>query len=187
MKQIKKLVAALLVGVMALALFTACGSTIPPEIQKAENAILAAMNEQRPENDQLTNSMTAQAKAALARIDENGKIRWKEVVSVENVIGTEQNKSTVTFVFAKGFNVNNVLQPDTTVTLNAMRYDDPKLAEQVNRLTWMAPYMSKFGVAVDQQTGYVAIAFEINYDELSAQAKIAIKAWIGAHTPALYD
>lgn len=186
MKQIKKLVAALLVGVMALALFTACGSTISPEIKEAENAILAAMNEKRPEDDQLTNSMRAQAKAALARIDENGEIPWKKVVSAENVTGTEQNKSTVTFVFAEGFNVHNALLPDTTVTLNAMRYNNEHLAAQVKGLTWMAPYMSEFGVAVDQRTGYVAIAFEIDYDELSKEAEIAIKAWIGAHTPVPY-
>lgn len=186
MKQFKKLVAALLVGVMALALFTACGSSISPEIKEAENSILAAMNAKRPDN-QLTNSMKNQAREALKRIDKNGEILWKEVVSVENVTGTEQNKSTVTFVFTEGFNVSNVMTPDTTVTLNAMRFDDPHLAAQVNGLTWMAKYMSKFGVAVDQKTGYVAIAFEINYDELSEAAKIAIKAWIGAHTPALYD
>lgn len=186
MKQIKKLVAALLVGVMALALFTACGSTISPEIMEAENSILAAMNAKRPDN-QLTNSMKNQAREALKRIDKNGEILWKEVVSVENVTGTEQNKSTVTFVFAKDINVDNVLQPDTTVTLDAMRYDDPELAKQVKGLAGIARCMSKFGVAVDQKTGYVAIAFEINYDKLSEAAKIAIKAWIDAHTPALYD
>lgn len=186
MKQFKKLVAALLVGVMALALFTACSRPAPSEAELAEAAIMETINAKRGEEEPLENTLKSLAKAALTKIDKNGEIALGEAVTVDNRFGTSENKTTMTIVLTKGFNINNIPMQSTSVTLNAMRFNDSGVMDQVKGMAWLAPYMSKFGVAADQQTGFVAVAFEIDYNQLSAHAAAIVKAWIGAHTPVPY-
>lgn len=186
MKQFKKLVAALLVGVMALALFTACGKPAPSDAELAEVAILAAMNEKRSEDDQLENSMKAMAEEALAKVSNDGKINPNDIVRWKSVVGSSETMIDVTYVFVGGVNFENIGTPDGSVSMNALPYGD-KLMGQVVDLAKMAPAMSEFGVAVDEDAGYVAVSFEIDAKDLSGKIGMWIKAWIGAHTPSLYD
>lgn len=184
MKQFKKLVAALLVGVMALALFTACSRPAPSDAELAEAAILAAMNEKR-EDDQLTNSMKAMAEEALAKVSNDGKINPNDIVRWKSVVGSSETMIDVTYVFVDGINLENIGTPNGSVSMNALPYGD-KLMRQVVDLAKMAPAMSEFGVAVDEDAGYVAVSFEIDAKDLSGKIGMWIKAWIGAHTPVPY-
>ena len=65
MKMLKKMAALLLVGVMALALLTACGEDSTPSFGKqVEDAAIKAVNTALGENSALTNDSTLRAQAA---------------------------------------------------------------------------------------------------------------------------
>lgn len=77
MKMLKKMAALLLAGVMALALFTACGDDSAPSFGKqVEDATIKALNVAIGENSALTNDSALRAQAAqlLENVDADGKI-----------------------------------------------------------------------------------------------------------------
>lgn len=86
MKQLKRFLALVLVGVLALTVLTGCGSTNSTFGTETEKQMVAAINSVRSENTlPLTNDSTLRAKCAeaLLKIDNEGKIYLKDTESSE--------------------------------------------------------------------------------------------------------
>ena len=85
MKMLKKMAALLLAGVMALALFTACGDDSTPSFGKqVEDATIKAFNVAIGENSALTNDSALRAQAAqlLENVDADGKIEAQKSIKL---------------------------------------------------------------------------------------------------------
>lgn len=85
MKMLKKMAALLLVGVMALALLTACGDDSTPSFGKqVEDATIKTFNVAIGENSALTNDSALRAQAAqlLENVDADGKIEAQKSIKL---------------------------------------------------------------------------------------------------------
>lgn len=85
MKMLKKMAALLLVGVMALALLTACGDDSAPSFGKqVEDATIKTFNAAIGENSALTNDSALRAQAAqlLENVDADGKIEAQKSIKL---------------------------------------------------------------------------------------------------------
>lgn len=85
MKMLKKMAALLLVGVMALALLTACGEDSTPSFGKqVEDATIKTFNAAIGENSALTNDSALRAQAAqlLENVDADGKIEAQKSIKL---------------------------------------------------------------------------------------------------------
>ena len=85
MKMLKKMAALLLAGVMALALFTACGDDSAPSFGKqVEDATIKTFNVAIGENSALTNDSALRAQAAqlLENVDADGKIEAQKSIKL---------------------------------------------------------------------------------------------------------
>lgn len=101
MKKMKRLVAVLLAGVLALAMLTACGGGDSKSFaQQVEEAYMQSYNASVDENSKLQNDPTlrSRAMAMLDKIDENGMIATKDAVVFS--YGVENGEQVVTMILA---------------------------------------------------------------------------------------
>ena len=168
MKMFKRFAAALLAGVMVLAMLTACGgsgsgtSTIGEEF---ENKYIAAVNTLRGENaEKLKNDtdLRDRALAQLAKIKEDGTIAATDVSTSITTPSADGKSVTVVMisVATKGRPVNGVCQAAeiTAASLDELTTDGAgeDAAETMRAL-------KKIGIATKVINGktYAAIAIEI--------------------------
>lgn len=103
MKMLKKMAALLLVGVMALALLTACGEDSTPSFGKqVEDAAIKAVNTALGENSALTNDSTLRAQAAqlLENVDADGKIEAQKSIKLPKKLEDMGYGKEITMVVA---------------------------------------------------------------------------------------
>ena len=111
MKMLKKMAALLLVGVMALALLTACGEDSTPSFGKqVEDAAIKAVN------SALTNDSTLRAQAAqmLEKVNADGKIVAKDGITGIKKPTDKKNVYEITLGIAVK-NFGEVKKPDDLV------------------------------------------------------------------------
>ena len=166
MKMFKRFAAALLAGVMVLAMLTACGgagaSTIGEEF---ENKYIATLNTLRGEDaEELKNDTVLhdRALAQLAKINEDGTIAVTDADT--SIITPNADGKSVTVVYinvaTKGDPVNGVVQAEeiTAASLDKITTDG---ANENTVATMRA--VKKIGIATKVINGktYVAIAIEM--------------------------
>ena len=101
MKKMKRLVAVLLAGVLALAMLTACGGGDSKSFaQQVEEAVMQSYNASVDENSKLQNDPTlrSRAMAMLDKIDENGMIATKDAIAIDYSMNGD--KQVVTMILA---------------------------------------------------------------------------------------
>lgn len=166
MKMFKRFAAALLAGVMVLAMLTACGgagaSTIGEEF---ENKYIATLNTLRGEDaEELENDTVLhdRALAQLAKINEDGTIAATDVTISTGTPSADGKSVTVVAinVATKGDPVNGVVQAEeiTAASLDKITTDG---ANENTVATMRA--LKKIGIATKVINGktYVAIAIEM--------------------------
>ena len=117
MKMLKKMAALLLVGVMALALLTACGEDSTPSFgNQVEDAAIKAVNTALGENSALTNDSTLRAQAAqmLEKVNADGKIVAKDGITGIKKPTDKKNVYEITLGIAVK-NFGEVKKPDDLV------------------------------------------------------------------------
>lgn len=103
MKMLKKMAALLLVGVMALALLTACGEDGTPSFGKqVEDATIKTFNAAIGENSALTNDSALRAQAAqlLENVDADGKIEAQKSIKLPKKLEDMGYGKEITMVVA---------------------------------------------------------------------------------------
>ena len=103
MKMLKKMAALLLAGVMALALFTACGEDSTPSFGKqVEDATIKTFNAAIGENSALTNDSALRAQAAqlLENVDADGKIEAQKSIKLPKKLEDMGYGKEITMVVA---------------------------------------------------------------------------------------
>lgn len=112
MKMLKKMAALLLVGVMALALLTACGDEAPAKstAEQAEDALTIAINQSMGTDFKNDETLKNFARKAIAdRVEEDGKIK-------DGFMVVDQENKVVCMIFpadqstALGFTADQVAQ-----------------------------------------------------------------------------
>lgn len=112
MKMLKKMAALLLAGVMALALFTACGDEAPAKstAEQAEDALTIAINQSLEADFKNDETLKNFARKAIAdRVEEDGKIK-------DGFMVVDQENKVVCMIFpadqstALGFTADQVAQ-----------------------------------------------------------------------------
>ena len=171
MKQLKRFLALVLVGVLALTVLTGCGSTNSTFGAEAESQIVAAVNDVRDENKvPLTNDSTlrAQCATALSHIDADGKVALKyarsESRSYEGttlvVVGLAMD------IQEEGFKIQNYTGAMGEILVTARELTQSGVASQVAGIkndTKTYNAISRMGVATRTVNGktYLAMAIEL--------------------------
>lgn len=169
MKMLKKMAALLLAGVMALALFTACGDDSAPSFaQKAEEKVFAAMSEATgvKENDA---ELKAMASKSLDLV-KDGKVNVKAMLSL-NVLedGDEENSyrvkavSVIPDMKANDYYTaeNYTVAVVTPETLNNL--DMSAFATLVKEMSDSGVTFEKMGVAAKTVDGKTYMSIAVQY------------------------
>ena len=135
MKMFKRFAAALLAGVMVLAMLTACGGGAAPKSlgQQAEELMMQAVNlaMQADGKGSLQNDPTMKnvIYEALGQVDENGKIDAKYLPQGENLENALKTGKTGTFTVYEITDENGNAEVITQESVNEMR----KMVEQLKQ------------------------------------------------------
>lgn len=170
MKMLKKMAALLLVGVMALALFTACGDDSAPSFaQKAEEKMFAVLSESTglKENDTEMKNLAAQS---LDKI-KDGKVT-KEVLrvdeeDVEEVDNKYRAKMALPIPDLKAGDYSDFNSETYTVLEvtpdNLANVDTTQLTQMIAAMKEHGVEIEKIGVAAKTVNGktYVAVAVAV--------------------------
>ena len=138
MKMFKRFAAALLAGVMALAMLTACGGGAPKSLgQQAEELMMQAMNlaMQADGKESLQNDPTMKnvIYEALGHVDENGKIDAKYLPQGENLENALKTGKTGTITVYEITDKDGSAEVITQESVNEMRKMVEQLKQQLSK------------------------------------------------------
>ena len=139
MKLFKRFAAALLVGVMALAMLTACGGGSAPKSlgQQAEELMMQAMNlaMQADGKESLQNDPTMKnvIYEALGHVDENGKIDAKYLPQGENLENALKTGKAGTITVYEITDKDGSAEVITQESVNEMRKMVEQLKQQLSK------------------------------------------------------
>ena len=166
MKKMKRFVAILLAGVLALAMLTACGEEAVPSLgQRAENLMIDTFNKAYNTTYQNDADLKNQLNAILDKIDENGEIAASALPKTKvsglpgNVVDNKDGTGTFTiFVVAQGVNSDQSKYQAIEVTEEKLgSADTSKIAGSFN----MKP--DAIGVATVVKNGktYIGVSYKM--------------------------
>ena len=170
MKMLKKMAALLLAGVMALALFTACGDDSAPSFaQKAEEKMFAVMSESTglKENDTEMKNLAAQSldkiqdgkvTKEVLRVDEkdvekvDNKYRAKMALPIPDLKAGDYSSNSKTYTVME-------VTPD-----NLANVDNTQLTQMIAAMKKNGVEIEKVGVAAKTVNGktYIAVGIQMS-------------------------
>jgi hypothetical protein len=170
MKMLKKMAALLLAGVMALALFTACGDDSAPSFaQKAEEKMFAVMSESTglKENDTEMKNLAAQSldkiqdgkvTKEVLRVDEkdvekvDNKYRAKMALPIPDLKAGDYSSNSKTYTVLE-------VTPD-----NLANVDNTQLTQMIAAMKKNGVEIEKVGVAAKTVNGktYIAVGIQMS-------------------------
>ena len=170
MKMLKKMAALLLAGVMALALFTACGDDSAPSFaQKAEEKMFAVMSEPTglKENDTEMKNLAAQSldkiqdgkvTKEVLRVDEkdvekvDNKYRAKMALPIPDLKAGDYSSNSKTYTVLE-------VTPD-----NLANVDNTQLTQMIAAMKKNGVEIEKVGVAAKTVNGktYIAVGIQMS-------------------------
>jgi len=173
MKMFKRFAAALLVGVMALAMLTACGERTSKIGKEFEDKYVAALNTIRGEGAEALKNDEALREKALDRlyyVKGDGTIA-KENVTVTTVLeGSESDPVKIQYVMVLSKNDDGVYKA-TEVTAEALKNINSTMSgSNAQNAQKVAKAIQKFGVATKVVNGktYAAVAMEVDASALKS-------------------
>ena len=174
MKMFKRFAAALLVGVMALAMLTACGERTSKIGKEFEDKYVAALNTLRGEGaEALKNDEALREKALgqLSYVKGDGTIA-KENVTVTTVLEKDKsdNPVKIQYVMVLSKNDDGVYKA-TEVTAEALeKINSTMSGSNAQNAQKVAKAIQKFGVATKVVNGktYAAVAMEVDASALKS-------------------
>ena len=168
MKKMKRLVAILLAGVLALAMLTACGEESGGSksfAQQVEEAAIRSYNASVSENSQLSNdsALRNRAMAMLNKIDENGMIGSDDALVFE--AAADSGVGTVTVILAGNLGVDPVDNKIPAIEITAAELEKMNNAKGTETDTNRYGEVKAIGVAAKTINGKTYIAYGMTYSD----------------------